>query len=426
MSVNSNLLTTSKITKQTMAKLENNLVIAQKADWALENEFGNGAGQIGDKLGIRRPINGQVRSSLDWVGNLPYEGKIDLVIDQARTMSLQFSEEDMALKVEDFSSRYIDANAVALAAAFDKYVYELAVNGTYNVVGQYGTAISNDTIGAAREVLMTYATPDDGDIYGILTQKHARTLASAQIGLFNAAKEVSDIYRKGRLGEFYGIEFSSSNSSPRHEDGTAWTGSAGSIVVSAQSGATAPLTSGWADTGSITVAGFTAGRTLNVGDVFVLSGAAGVVTHYNEITKAETEYTQQFVVTKAVASTTSAGQVVEFAPALIVSGDYKNVAGNLNASVSLVPYSEAGKTAGSESIVFHKKAIKLASPKLMVPKNNGEAKMETSDETGLKFRYWAANSAFGAGASTTPFFGARLDTIFGGCLARREWITRIR
>lgn len=422
MSVNSNLLTTSKITKQTMAKLENNLVIAQKADWALENEFGNGAGQIGDKLGIRRPINGQVRNSLDWVGNLPFEGKIDLVIDQARTMSMQFSEEDMALKVEDFSSRYIDANAVALAAAFDAYVYGLAIDGAYNVVGQYGTAIGNDTIGAARELLMTYATPDDGDIYGVLTQKHNRSLASAQAGIFNAQKEVSDIYRKGRIGEFYGIEFASSNSSPRHEDGTAWTGAAGSIVVSAQS----PLTSGWADTGSMTVAGFTTARTLKVGDVFVLSGASGVVTHYNEITKAETEYTQQFVVTEAVTSTTSAGQVVKFAPALIVSGDYKNVAGNLNASVSLVPYSESGKTAGSESIVFHKKAIKLASPKLMIPKNNGEAKMETSDETGLKFRFWAANAAFGAGSSTTPFFGARLDTIFGGCLARREWIVRIR
>lgn len=422
MSVNANLLTTSKITKQTMAKLENNLVIAQKADWALENEFGNGAGQIGDRLGIRRPINGQVRSSLDWVGNLPYEGKIDLVIDQTGAMSIAFSDEDMALKVEDFSSRYIDSNAVALAAYFDAYVYGLAINGAYNVVGQYGTAITSDTVLAAREKLMSFSCPDDGDIYGVLTQKHNRNLANAQSTLFNSSKEISDIYKKGRIGEFAGIEFASSNSSPRHEDGTVWTGSAGSIVVSAQS----PLTSGWADTGSITVAGFTAARTLNVGDVFILSGAAGVVTQYNEVTKAETEYTQQFVVTEAVASTTSAGQVVKFSPALIVSGDYKNVAGNLNASVSLVAYSESGKTAGQESIIFHKKAIKLASPKLMVPNNKDEGKIETSDETGLKFRYLRAYAPFGAGASTTPFFGARLDSIFGGCLARREWVCRVR
>ena len=421
MATNANLLTTSKVTKQTLAKLENNMVIASKADWALEDEFGSKNGQIGDSISIRRPIGGTVRTSLEWSGAVPFEGKILLTINQPAGIDLKFSDEDMTLKVEDFSKRYIDKDANVLANYFDGYVYDLVMKNAYNTVGQYGVAITSDTVLAAREKLMTFGCPDDGEIYGVLTQKHNRNLVGAQSTLFNAQKEISDMYKKGFMGEYAGISFAASNSSPKRVDGTVWTGNVGSVVVSAQS----PLTSGWADTGTISVAGFTAGRTLKAGDVFTLSGAAGTVKYYNELTKTETEYDMQFVVLEDVASSTSAAQSVKIAPALIVSGDYKNVGGNLNASVSLIVHSESGKTEGTESIIFHKQAIKLASPKLVIPGNKDEGTQERG-ESGINIRYLRAYAPFGAGASTMPFFGARLDTIFGGVLARREWCIRIR
>lgn len=416
LSQNSNLLTTSKVTKEALMQLVNNMVVASKADWSYSKEFGKEVEMIGDTLSIRRPVLSTVREdSMTWVGNLPYEGRVQLVIEKSFGADFKFNDADLALKIENFSDRFIKAGVVMVANKIDSYVYGKVINGTSNTVGQYGTAITSDTILAAKELLDSYNCPDDGEIYGVLTPRHNRNLSNAQLTLFNAQKAISEVYMKGRIGEFAGVEFAWSNSSPTHTDGTVWTGSTAALVVSAQS----PLTSGWAETSTVTATGFTAGRTINAGDVFTLSGAAGSVKAYNPLTKAMLPFDQQFVVVTAVATTTSA-QSITISPAFITDGDYKNIDGNVNASVNLVKYSDTSATVGQESIIFHKKAIAVASPDLVLPNNRDQGWKETDDETGAKIRYLRAFDFSGA------FFGSRIDSFIGAKLLRPEWCARIR
>lgn len=418
LNINNNLLSPSKIARIILLATENNMAISKNVDWSLDSEFKIKTDKPGKMISIRRPLNATVKDTFGWTGDLPVETSIPLEIDQQRQIDLSFSDEDMALKVEEFQTRYTDAVASKLALSFDIYVYSLAMKGTYNVVGQYGTAITSDTFLAAREKLLSYGCPDDGNIFGVLTLNHERSFIGEVQKYITPVKEIGEIYKKAVIGIYAGIEWSHSNSSERHVDGNVWTGSVGSITVSAQS----PLTSGWADTDTITVNGFTAGRTLKVGDVFSLSGASGVVTQYNPDTKSDTGYTQQFVVIEDVASTTSAGQVVKISPALITDGPYKNIDGNLNGSVSLIGYSESGKTAGSESLVFHKNAIKCVSPDMTEYSDTIYCKVLKAD-SGFKYRFTKASNMFGVNG---PFVGAQLHALFGAVLARREWVCRVR
>ena len=411
---NSNLLTTSKVTKEALMQLVNNLVLASKADWSYSSEFGKAVEKIGDTLSIRRPFIPSIReNSMTWVGKLPYEGRVQLVIDMPLGVDLEFSDADLTLKIEDFSKRFIKNAAGALAQKVDSYVYGICQNNAFLTVGQYNIAITSDTILAAKEMLDSMSCPDTGDLYGILTPKQNRNLSNAQLTLFNAQKAISEIYMKGRIGEFAGVEFAWSNTSPVHYDGTVWTGAAGSTTVSAVG-----LTSGFAETSTIVATGFTAGRTIKKGDVFTLSGAAGTVKAYNPWIKAELPFDQQFVVVSDVASTTSAQSVV-ISPALIVDGEYKNVAGNVNASVTLIAYSSAG-TQGQEGLVFHKNAIAIASPDLIVPNGVDQGRNETDDETGAKVRYIRMYDPINAR------FVTRLDTFVGAKLVRPEWVVRVR
>lgn len=417
LNINNNLLSPSKIAKIILMATENNMAISKNIDWSLDSEFSIKTDKPGKMISIRRPLNATIKDSFGWTGELPVETSIALEINQARQIDLQFSDEDMALKVEDFMSRYTDPVAAKLALDFDKFVYSLALNGAYNVVGQYGTAITLDTILAAREKILSYGAPDDGNLYGVLTLAHERLfIKEAQI-LHNPSGQISDLYKKAVIGTYGNIEFSHSNSSERHVDGTVWTGNAGSLTVSAQS----PLTSGWADTDTIVVTGFTAGRTIKKGDIFTLSGAAGVVTQYNPDVKADTGYVQQFVVVEDVDSTTSSQSLV-ISPALITDGPYKNIAGNLTAAVTLIPHSESGKTAGSESLIFHKNAIKCVAPEMTEYSDTLYCKVLKAD-SGFKYRFTKASNMYGA---TGPFVGAQLHALFGGVLARREWVCRIR
>lgn len=408
---NSNLLTTSKITKETLYQLNNNMVLANKCDWSYSEQFANAAQQIGDRLSIRRPILVDVREdSMTWTGNLPYEAVSTLVVDKSFGVDLKFQDTDRTLKIENFAERFIKAPIVVFANKIDGYVYGRVLASVANSVGQYNTSISTDTILEATEKLRAFNCPDDGEIYGVLTPKQQRSLANYQMTLFNAQKQIADIYLKGRIGEFAGVDWAWSNSSPTHVDGT-W---AGTPTVSGAS-STALLTSGWAETSNLSVDGFTAGATLAVGDVFSISGCYA----YNPLTKAVLPYLQQFVVTTAVASSTSAAQTVVVSPALVAGGAYKNVDISISGTTPLIKYSTSG-TQGQEGLVFHKKAIAVASPMLFKPTMSVKAESIKDPDTNVNIRFIEGFDPTGA------YTISRVDAILGVKVLRPEHVVRIR
>lgn len=412
LSQNTGLLTSTKITKEALYQLTNNCLIASKCDWKYSEQFAQAASQIGDSIFIRRPILPTVlQGTMTWTGNLPTENTVALTIDTNFLVPMKFNDIDKTLRIQNFSSQFITPAVIGMASQMDSYVYAKVMNTVANSVGQYGTAITSDTILEANEILTSYGCPDDGKKWGILTPKQNRALSNYQMTLFNSQKEISDIYKKGRIGEFAGIEFAVSNSGPVHTDGT-WAG-----TPSVSGGSTSSvLTSGWAETATLSVNGFSTGATLNAGDVFTISGTYA----YNPLTRAQLPFLQQFVVLTAVGAATSAAQSVVVSPALISEGEFKNVAIEISGTAPLTKYSTTG-TSGREGIIFHTEAIAIASPKLFVPKGAViSAESMVDEDTNIKIRYVEGYDATGSYSIN------RFDALLGVKVLRPEHVVRCR
>lgn len=420
----STLINSSIISKETLAMFENNLVLGNRIDWSYTDKFGKADGKIGITYGIRRPVMPNVKTTnLAWDAALAnvIETQVTLTVGAMMTAPMLFDDVDLALRIDQFSSRYIKPISTVMASKADQSIAEAVSNcskfgngvqtGGGWVVGTAGTAIVSDTLLQAKQLLMDSGCPDE-DIFGVLTPKAMREITNAQIGFFNAQDSISKLYKKGYIGVFAGVDFAFSQSLSTHTNGgvSTLTIGAGSVV----------LTAGWAETGTFTVTGIT--NTINPGDVFTVAG----VYQVNPATKVSTSNLQQFtVVETAVAGATS----VVVSPAPITAGAYQNISTTVaSKTASLVG---AAGSVNAESIVLHKSAIAAASPELVIPNGKDEGQFVRSEETSLGLRYVRVYDALGAAGvggvgTASPGFASRVDSIYGIKIVRPEWIVRVR
>lgn len=416
----STLLTSQVISKETLAQVENMLIAGNRVDWSYSEKFGKQDAQIGTSYNIRRPVLTNIqRNNLAYTAALANvtETNVNLALGTTLTTPMTFSDTDLAYKVERFSDRFVKNAAARIAATMDADIADAAINaatlgqsvqtGAGWVVGAYGTALSTATVLQAKQYLLDAAMPDDGEVFGILTPKANMELANAQITLFNAQDSIAAIYKKGYIGTFAGVQFSVSQSLTSHVNGgvSALTIGAGSVV----------LTAGWAETGVFTVT--STGATIHAGDVFTVAGVYAV----NPLTKAVTSNLAQFT---AVTSAGSGSTSITVSPAPITAGEYQNISTTV-ASKTASLIGNVGAT-GQESLIFHKKAIAVASPELVLPKASSfdMAEYVKSDETDLGIRFLRGYDM--VGASGAVGFVSRLDAIYGIKIVKPEWICRLR
>jgi hypothetical protein len=449
------LITSGILSKDTLVNFQNNIVTGKHIDWSYADKFTSGDDAIGNTYNIRLPI--QVSGTLNnmaWTGGTAgttspsssnVEPRVALTIDSTLTVPMTFSGGDLALKIGRFSERYVQPTTRYMANLLDLQIAQAVTNcsigtsgnsdlgtsaivstgaGTGNtagyVVGTYGTALTPTTFLQAKKVLFDRGCPQDGELYAVLSSQAQLELNLAQATLFNPLMSADELYRKGLIGVYAGVKVSASQNVASHTNGAQTT-----LVPAA--GTT--LTSGWSEFVTATVT--TTTQAINAGDVFQASG----VFLLNPITKQPTNLPFQ-----AIAQATYASGVtsVKLFPAPIVSGPYRNVSATVD-SVSLALVGAAGGSAnssGSESFLFHKKAIAAASPDFAIPKKSSldMAEIIKDDEMdGFSLRFirdfdsvgWS--SAFGGGVGTgASGFVARYDSMFGIKTVRPEWIVRIR
>lgn len=402
-------------------QFENSLIVARKVDWQYNEKFATSENKIGAQYRVRIPVLFSVnRNNLAYSAQAVNEKYSQITVANSYTVPFTFNDAEVALKIEDFSQRYIKQVVAVLAATFDTDIANAAVNsyigsnvdGVTNatpnsagwVVGSYATALTSDTILNAFQLLLDSGCPDDGDIVGVLSPRANRQLANAQLTLFNAQESISRIYTKGYIGDFSGIEFNVSQSMPTHVNGAQ-----GTLAVTSAAGNDYTA---WAETGTLTVTALTGA--VNAGDVFV-----STVRAVNPLTKAVTSNYKQFqVVTAAAIGATS----VTVSPAPVISGPDQNVAASI-ASTTLTLIDATG-AAGQESLIFHKAAIAAVSPKFEMPKKSSFDMAEEIDENELRIRFLRGYDL--VGASGTVGFVSRLDSFLGFKTLRPEWIIRVR
>jgi len=447
----STLINSAIIGQEVLQNFENQLVMAGVVDFSYNDKFGAGDAPIGISYSFPKPIQPTVtRNNLAWnAGNsVVSQAKVTLTIDRTVTSPISFTEADLSLRLSRFSERIIVPAAAKIASDLDSQLSDAIINSTVGespanagldysnithgsvianaagyVVGDYKTAVKPSTILKAKKVLADQGCPlDDGNLYGALTTTANAQLLDAQSTLFNVLTVIDDTYRKGFIRSYNGIKFAESQTMATHTNGA-------QQAITVTSGT---LTTGWAEVATLTIPALTGA--VKAGDVFQAATSKIV----NPLSKNVTDLPAQFqVVADAAIGDTS----IVVSPAPISAGPYKNIDATLNGQAinltgdTAVDGSHGANLSGQESLIFHKRAIQAASPKLFLPKKAVEMAelISPEDAEGFSIRFLrdydtvGASTTFGGGVGTGgPGSISRFDVFCGFKASQPAWIVRVR
>ena len=399
------LLTIQMITNEALAVLENELTFTKFVNRQYDDSFAKRGAKIGDTLNIRKPPRyigrtGQALSLEDAT-----ETSIPLQLNTQAGVDIQFSSSDLALRIDDFSDRFIRPAIANVANRVDRDGLVMATNATYNSVGTPGTPIAD-----AYPLLLAGAKMDDNAcprstnlrsvVWSSVSQAN---LVNGLKGLFNAPDKISEQYNTGTMGKALGFKNSMDQNVVNHTVGPV--------------GGT-PLITGASQTGSLLVTdGWTAAAAarLNQGDVFTIAGVYSV----NPQNRQSTGQLQQFVVTANVSSDGAGNATIPVSPAVVPTGAFQNVTNSPADNATITVLGVAG-TLSPQNIAYHRDAFTLACADLPLPDGVDMAARKSDPQTGLSIRMIRQYNI------TTDQWPCRLDILYGWAPLYPEWACRIQ
>jgi hypothetical protein len=342
------ILTPSVIAAESLRLLKNQMVAGGIVHRQFKKEFV----KIGDTVTIRKPVkflvsDGATRSNQDVT-----ETSTTVVINKRKHVSWKFSTQDLTLKIEEYSERYIRPATLVLADQVDLDTLDL-LRDAYFSVGTPGTTPNAFSIlGDAATKLDNAAVPP-AMRRTVFSPAANWVMADALKTLLNAGMN-EDFVRRGSLGNIAGSEIYRGQNVPKHTNGAR--GGTPLVNTGSQTGASL-ITDGW------TAA---AAPRVKRGDVFTIANVNAV----NPVNKLPTGQLMQFVVTADGSSDGSGNLTLAISPAIVTSGPYQNVdAGPAdNAALTFVG---TASTIYPQNGMFHRDAFALVTVPLELPDSAG-------------------------------------------------------
>jgi len=376
-----NLLTISKITNEALMVLENELTFTSEVDRNYDDQFAVVGGKIGATVNVRRPgrfvgATGPALSVEDF-----NETSVPVTLTTQFQVATQFTTQDLALSLDMFSDRVLKPAVATIANKIDRDGLLMAKNNTANIVGTAGTAPTGlITYLTAAAYLDSEGAPRDGRRSCIVEPFTSATIVDSLKGLFVPQEAIGEQYRKGLMG--------------RDSGGMNWKmdqnvqaqtfGSYSSATLSCNvTTATGFLTSGWAQTSTITIGATSAAATLNQGDTFTIAGVYAVNPQNRQAYGSGK--LRSFVVTAPVSISSGGTASVTVSPAVITAGQFQNVSVTSTGSQTVNPFNNTGTTS-SQNIIMHRNAFCLAVADLELPEGVHFAGRASDKEIGLSLR----------------------------------------
>jgi hypothetical protein len=391
------LITPISVTRKSLLVLHQKLNFIGSINRQYDDSFAKSGAKIGDSLRIRLPNQYVVRTGAALSVQDTTESSTTLQVATQKGVDLNFTSADMALSMDDFSTRIIEPAMSVLAATMEADALSMALD-VYNAVPNIGAAITLNKALAARKVLVDNLAPGSDRTLLLNTQDNL-DLVDGLKGLFQDSAEISKQYRDGLVGRTAGFGSIYENT----------------LIENQLTGTSASVT-GYTVNGAVTVNGtavvtLAAGTTtFKKGDVFTVSGCNRV----HPESKSDTGVLQQFVVTADYAG--GAGSL-SFAPAIYTTGGAQNVtsAGMPNGA-ALVKVGGASAIY-KPSLAYHKDAFTFATADLTVPEGVDWAAREVFDGISMRIvRQYAISS---------DTFPCRLDVLYGYKTIRAQLAARI-
>jgi hypothetical protein len=380
--MSNNLLTISMITNEALMVLENELTFSSEVDRNYDDQFAVSGAKIGNTLNVRRPgrfigTSGPALNVEDF-----NETSVPVTLSTQFHVDTQFTTQDLALSLDQFSDRVLKPAVAAVANKIDFDGLTMAKNSTANIVGTAGTPpTSLLTYLTAGAYLDSEGAPRDGRRSCIVEPFTGATIVDSLKGLFVPSDVIGKQYQKGMMG--------------RDSAGMNWKmdqnvvnqtfGSYSDTLSTNTTTFTGSLTTGWASTSTITLVSSAGTAAMKQGDVIQIAGVYAV-NPQNRSAYGSGKL-RNFVVTADVTVAASAGSSVTVSPAIITGGQFQNVTiiGATSTTAVVTPFNKAG-TVSPQNLVMHKNAFTLATADLELPDGVVFAGRASDKELGLSMR----------------------------------------
>lgn len=363
------IVTPSVIANEALMQLENNLVMGKLVHRQYKEEFV----KVGDTVSVRKPVkftvtDGATRSNQD-----VEEAVTPFVVNKRKHVSWKFNTNDLTMKIEEYSERYIKPAMIALANQVDADLTALYKNVFANV----GTAGTTPTtflhFGAAAKRMNQMAVPQE-DRRLVLDPSASLTAADMLKGLYNP-ELVKGAVRGLSLGPLAGFDTYMDQNIIDHTIGT-W-GTTPIVAGASQSVTYANATHTYGSTSqTLNISGLTATTgTVKAGDTFTIAGVYSV----NPVSKATSAVLQEFTCQALATADGTGAATLTISPAIIISGPFQTVSAAPAASAAIT------KTAShTANLAFHKNAFGLVVCPLELP--DGAAFKARQSANGLSVR----------------------------------------
>ena len=375
------LLTISKITNEALMVLENELTFTSEVDRNYDDQFAVVGAKIGATVNVRRPgrFIGTTGPALN-VEDLN-ETSVPVTLSTQFHVDTQFTTQDLALSLDMFSDRILKPAVAAIANKIDFDGTTTAALNTANIVGTAGTPPTGlYTYLSAQAYLDSEGAPRDGRRSCIVEPFTSATIVDSLKGLFVPTAEISSQYTKGLMGRDSGGMNWKMDQNVQAQTFGSYSGATLSCNVTT---ATGFLTSGWAQTSTITIGATSAAATLNQGDTFTIAGVYAVNPQNRQAYGSGK--LRSFVVTSTTAIGSGSTASVTVSPAVITAGQFQNVSVTSTGSQTVNPFNNIGTTS-SQNIIMHRNAFTLAVADLELPEGVHFAGRASDKEIGLSLR----------------------------------------
>lgn len=380
-------LTTQKITREILSVLRQKLTFLRKINMEYKGEFAVTGAKIGDTVNIRVPTHAKIRSGRIMDASNMVDKTVPLTISDQTGIDLVWNSSDMALKIDDFSARYLDQPIADLASRIEQTVLSRALPFAANFVSNADGKLDFAEALRANKVLTDNLAP---------TRRFMVTNTSGTVqvvdqlkGFFNAQDRLAEQYEDGLMARAAGFDWFETTNMPAQAYGTSAIPGAYLINGANQTGSTIAVDGG---TGTLV-----AGQHVTFAGVFAV----------NPATKVSTGVLQTFVIT---ANYAGGNGNIQVAPAIVTSGPEQNVTASPADNAVIVVLGATAQT--GVNLGFARDFLTFATVDLPLPENKEASRMQFD---GLSLRmirdYDTVNDQF----------LNRVDILWGSAVLRPEF-----
>lgn len=393
MASNTNL-TIDMITKRALMVLHQKLNFVGSIDRQYDSSFAKSGAKIGDTLRIRKPVQYSVRTGKVIDVQDSEETSVSLAIQTQKGVDMEFDSSELALDIDDFSSRYLDPAMSVLAANIEADAFSMYKSIANTRDGSGGAMDVSDAL-AAGKILTDSLCPRGRRVLNLSTQQMVDLVTDTK-GLFNDQQKISSQYREGMMGQ------NTLGYSKIYEN---------TLLPVYTSGAanTSYVTNGAGTEGATSIVVQTGSGAAKAGQVFTIADVYDV----HPETKATRTTLKQFTLTNDEAS--GAG-TWEFTPAMYASGPKQNVSA-LSATSKAIDFVSTLSTSDDMGLAYDPGAFTFATADLPLPKGQDLASRQVYD--GISMRIVRDYDV------TNDTFPCRIDVLYGYVAQRPELACRI-